>query len=89
MIGKAIVQERLAACGNILSGMQSIYWWEGELVEDNEVVLIAKTTDANFQALMERIKMIHSYDVPCIISLPITDGNPDYFDWIKKSVDKQ
>ena len=81
-IGKALVEEKLAACANILPGMKSIYSWKGEIVEDKEVVLIAKSTSALVNELTEKVKALHSYEVPCVVALPIEHGNPDYLKWI-------
>lgn len=81
-IGRALVEERLAACVNILPGMRSIYRWQGAVETADEVVLIAKTRAALVQALVARMREMHSYDVPCAVSLPILDGNPDYLQWL-------
>lgn len=81
-IGETIVRERLAACANILDGMQSVYWWEGEVQEGAEAVLILKTAAANVAAISERVKALHSYDVPCVAEIPLGRGNADYFAWI-------
>jgi len=85
-IGSALVESRLAACVNILDNMQSIYRWEEKIQQDAEVVLIAKTTDNLVAALIERIKSLHSYDCPCIVSLPISSGYPPFLDWIQAQV---
>lgn len=81
-IGRALVEARLAACANIIDGMDSIYWWQGKLTEDREAVLIVKTRADLVSAVTARIKALHSYTVPCVVALPILDGNPDYIDWI-------
>lgn len=83
-IGRALVQERLAACANILDPMTSIYWWEGKITEDRETVLVAKTVKENFPALVERVKQLHSYDCPCVVALPVTDGSGSYLQWIEQ-----
>lgn len=83
-IGKHLVEKRLAACANILKGMTSVYWWEGKVVEDNEVVLIAKTTLEKQPALENSVKEIHSYSVPCIIFIPIESGHAPYLEWLSK-----
>ena len=85
-IGKALVESRLAACVNIIEHMSSIYLWEGKIQEDAEVVLIAKTTEACVQAVVKKVKSLHSYDCPCIVSLPVSDGNNAFLDWIVESV---
>lgn len=83
-IGRALVEERLAACVNILPGMQSIYWWQGSIEEADEVVLIAKTHRDRMDQLTERVKALHSYDTPCVVAFPLAgnEGNADYLSWI-------
>ncbi len=81
-IGRVLVEERLAACANVLNGMTSIYRWQGEVCEDGEAVLIAKTTEAQADALTERVKALHSYDCPCVVTLPVAGGNPAFLEWI-------
>jgi len=86
-IGDTVVRERLAACANIIDGMQSIYWWEGAVQEGAETVLILKTAASNVPALGERVKALHSYDVPCVVEIPLGQGNADYLDWIAAESD--
>jgi len=86
-VGKEIVSQRLAACVNILGPIQSMYWWKGNLQEDNEMVVIAKTTAALLPRLIERVKAVHSYEIPCIVALPLTEGNPDFLDWIAQETE--
>jgi periplasmic divalent cation tolerance protein len=81
-IAPALVEERLAACANILGQIKSVYWWEGELQEDGEVALIVKSTAALVPRIVERVKALHSYDCPCVVALPIGSGNPAFLDWI-------
>ena len=85
-IGRKLLEERLVACVNLIDGMQSMYWWNDTLQEDREVVLIAKTTGARVPAVIERVKALHSYEIPCIVSLPIAAGNPAFLDWIETEV---
>ena len=82
-IGKTIVTEKLAACVNIIDGMNSIYFWEGKLCDDTEAVLIAKTRDTMLDRLTKRVKELHSYSVPCIVALPIVGGNREYLGWLR------
>lgn len=82
-IGRTLVKERLAACVNIFP-ITSIYHWDG-MQEAEEVVLLAKTTTENVKRIEQRVKELHSYDVPCIVSLVI-DGSEDYLTWIKREV---
>lgn len=82
-IGRVLVQERLAACVNILDNMVSLYWWEGSVQQGAEAVMIAKTTSELVEPLIERVKQLHSYDCPCVVALPIQAGNADYLAWIR------
>jgi periplasmic divalent cation tolerance protein len=81
-IGRALVESRLAACANILDPMTSVYWWEGEVRETQETVMIAKTTVANIDRLTATVAEIHSNDCPCVISIPIDGGASAFLDWI-------
>lgn len=81
-IGRALVEERLAASVNILEGMRSLYWWGGKIEQTKEVVVVAKTRGSLVERLTERVKALHSYDCPCVVALTISGGNPAYLDWI-------
>ena len=81
-IARALVREKLAACVNILPGIRSIYTWEGEVCEDDEVLLIIKTRTEIFGALSAVVKEVHPYDVPEVIAVPLTAGAADYLNWI-------
>jgi len=81
-IAHALVKEGLAACVNIIGGIKSIYTWQGRLEEATESLLICKTQAALFPPLKKRVKEIHSYEVPEIISVPIRHGDEDYLGWI-------
>ncbi len=83
-IGRALVGEHLAACVNILPNVRSVYRWKGAIEEADEVVLIAKTKAGLVDALTERVIGLHSYEVPCVVALPITGGNREYLRWIGK-----
>jgi periplasmic divalent cation tolerance protein len=87
-IGRIIVEEKLAACANIIDGMESIYHWKGKVETGSECILIFKTTYSNVSRLSERVKSLHSYEVPCIISINLAEqeGNEDYLEWIIQSV---
>ena len=85
-LASALVEERLAACANIISGMRSVYRWKGAVEQAAETILILKTTEDRAGPLTDRVKELHSYECPCIVMLPITGGNPDFLRWIEDSV---
>jgi len=83
-IGKALVEEKLAACINI-HPIKSIFWWEGEIAEENEAAMLVKTKAELVDEVITRVKELHSYEVPCIVSLPIEKGHPEFLKWIDQS----
>ena len=87
-VGRELVGHKLAACVNILDQMNSIYHWDGELQYDTEVVMIAKTLASRVPELTEIVKANHSAECPCIITIPVTGGNPDFLAWIAGEVQK-
>lgn len=86
-IARAMVEERLAACGNVLGGMRSVYRWQGRVEEAEEVVLILKTQAALLDSLTRRVKELHSYSCPCVAALPLAGGNPDYLQWLAEQTE--
>ena len=84
-IAHALVGERLAACANLVPQVRSIYRWQGEVVEDKELLLLVKTTTHAFPKLKERVKALHPYTVPEIVALPIAEGNREYLDWLREN----
>lgn len=82
-IAETLVGERLAACVNLIEHMTSIYRWEGKITRDEEVVMIAKTRRDLVESLTDRVKALHSYSFPCVVSLPIETGNSEFLEWIK------
>ena len=81
-LGRKLVGERLAACANVIPGMIPIFRWEGEIQEDSEAVLVAKTRADLVERIVEAMGDWHSYDCPCVVALPIAGGNPEFLDWI-------
>ena len=81
-IAHTLVEEQLVACINIIPKIESIYKWRGKIQNDEEVIIIAKTTDKNVKKTIQRIKSLHSYEIPDIIVLPIIGGLKDYLDYI-------
>jgi periplasmic divalent cation tolerance protein len=84
-IGRTVVDERLAACVNILGSVRSIYRWQGEIETADEVAAILKTSQDCAQSLMARIAGLHSYDVPCIVTWPVDKVLRSYADWVADS----
>ncbi len=85
-IARTVVEERLAACGNVLPGIRSIYRWQGAVHDDAEALLILKAPRKRFQELCDRVVALHPYEVPEVIGLPITGGSEKYIDWIIQSM---
>ncbi len=83
-ISKALVEEHLAGCVNIVKGIRSIYFWQGKIEDEKEVLMIVKTRAGLFRALQARVKELHPYTVPEIIALPVADGSADYIKWLEE-----
>ncbi|MFD2233466.1 divalent-cation tolerance protein CutA [Phaeospirillum tilakii] len=81
-LARTLVEEGLAACGNVIDGMVSVYRWQGELREDPEAVLILKTRPDLAETAIARLRGLHGYDCPCILQLPVDGGNSDFLSWI-------
>ena len=87
-IGRRVVEERLAACANIIPCVTSFYWWKGVLEEDTESILILKTSAEKVEKLIARVRELHSYENPAIIALPIKTGSKSYLKWISDETEK-
>lgn len=82
-LGRALVEERLAACVNLVPGLRSIYRWEGALHDDAEVLLLVKTRTDRLEALSARVKELHPYALPEVLALPASGGSPAYLEWLR------
>ncbi len=85
-LARALVEERLAACGNVIPGLRSIYRWQGKVEDDAEALLVLKTTRARFDALRDRVLALHPYDVPEVLALPVEAGSAAYLAWLAAQV---
>jgi periplasmic divalent cation tolerance protein len=85
-LAKSIIEAKLAACVNYWQNLASVYWWEGELCEEQEVVMFVKTTADKFGALKEFVESLHSYTLPCILQLEVSAANPAYADWVQRNI---
>ena len=85
-IANKLVQEKLAACVNIIPNIKSIYRWKDKINEDSEYLLIIKTVKRVEEDVFENICKLHSYDTPEMISIPVTGGEKNYLNWLSKSV---
>jgi periplasmic divalent cation tolerance protein len=84
-IARALVQERLAGCVNLIPGMVSTFRWEGEVKQQDEHLIIIKTSAGRFEAVRAAITLSHPYDTPEVIALPIVEGDPKYLQWLIES----
>jgi periplasmic divalent cation tolerance protein len=83
---RTLVAERLAACGNIVPAVRSIYRWQGEVQDETEVLLLLKTTRSRQAALQSRVTELHPYEVPEVLALPVLDGLAAYVGWVEDAV---
>jgi periplasmic divalent cation tolerance protein len=86
-IGRTLVEEKLAACANIIQSIRSIYRWQGRIEDEQETLVIAKTRNELFDRLKERVIALHPYSVPEIIALPIVAGSESYLNWIRQETE--
>lgn len=84
-IGRKLVEEKLAACANIIPQVASLFYWQGKICRERESLMVLKTQQSCFDRLVKRVKSLHGYSVPEIIALPIIRGSKDYLRWIRNS----
>ena len=86
-LAQRLVEERLAACANILPGMTSVFWWEGSVQSESEVLVLLKSTESSYPALRDRLLQLHPYDVPEVLRLSVAGGSEAYVEWVLSEVD--
>ena len=86
-VARALVERRLAACVNVVAGVESVYRWKDAVEEASECLLLAKTTRGQFDPLQSAVRELHSYELPEVVALPIVDGLDSYLSWIAASVE--
>lgn len=85
-LAETLVGERLAACVNVLPGVQSVYRWQGQMQSETEVLLLIKTTAERFDALKARLLALHPYELPELVATPVAAGHAAYLDWVRANV---
>jgi periplasmic divalent cation tolerance protein len=88
-IAEALVAERLAACVNIVGGIESVYRWEEQVTRDREVLMVIKTNEERYDELENRVKELHSYENPEVVALKVDRGSSQYLDWLRDAVTRQ
>lgn len=88
-ISRTLVEEKLVACVNIVPQIRSIYWWKEEVCDDQEVLLVMKTPTTMFDSLQNRVRELHSYEVPEIVAFSVEKGLPDYLNWVVESTSQR
>jgi periplasmic divalent cation tolerance protein len=84
-IAQSLVDEHLAACANIVSGVRSIFFWDGKTQDERETLLVCKSRLPLMNKIIQKVKSLHSYSVPEIIAVPIVAGSPDYLAWVRET----
>ena len=86
---RSLVADRLAACGHLVRSVRSIYRWDDAIQDEIEVRVALHTRESLLPAIIERTTSEHSYDLPCVLALPVLAGNPDYLAWVAESTSRQ
>ncbi len=87
-LARKVVEERLAACANVVGEISSFYWWEGKVEEDREVALLLKTREDLVEPLIERTKALHSYTCPCVVAWPLEKGFKPFLAWVREETQR-
>lgn len=88
-LARTLLEERLIACANLIKGVHSLYWWDGKIQSGAETIILMKTPASKINALMRRVRSLHSYSVPEFLALPILESNPAYAEWVAKETGSQ
>ncbi len=88
-LARVLVERRLAACVNVVPGVRSFYWWEGELQMDGESLLVIKCPRDGVDTLTTELVEAHPYDVPEVVAFDVVGGNSAYFEWVRKSTERE
>jgi periplasmic divalent cation tolerance protein len=86
-IAKTLLEEKIVACANIIPVMESIYWWDGDLEEDVESILLVKTSSELVDKVIDKVEEIHSYQTPCALEIQIKKGSKDYLNWLENALE--
>lgn len=86
-ISRHVLEKRLAACANMFP-ISSMYWWDDEIVEEDECIILFKTVTEDFEVLEQELEKLHPYDTPCIVRYAIKEGHDPYLDWISSSTER-
>jgi periplasmic divalent cation tolerance protein len=84
-IARQLIEEKYAACANLLPPIESIYWWQGKVEEGKETLVLFKTSEDGYERFQSTLRDLHPYDVPEIIALPINRGLPEYLQWVVRN----
>ncbi len=87
-VARSLVEKNLVACANVIPQVKSFFRWEGEVQSEKECLVVGKTRTSLIEELVQEVKNVHSYDVPCVLSWPIEKGNPDFLRWIDSETKK-
>jgi periplasmic divalent cation tolerance protein len=85
-LARHLVEARLAACVNVVSGVDSFYWWQGQVAEEAEILLLIKTSRELFGRLRAEWESLHSYEIPELVAVPIVEGAANYLDWMEREL---
>ncbi len=85
-IARKLLEEKLAACINIVPNIESIYLWKGEIKEDSESIMVVKTRSELVEEVIKSVEELHSYEIPCIVEITMNNGSKNYLEWVKSEI---